>query len=468
MKKIIEEATAQFKQNMEALCENIDQEKPSPGMLSNLTEALKVSSSQASRHAIQSYLESLDSKKKVLVVGEKTYRLKGPSARELITFFGKITFSRNLYQEDRGGQAFIPVDRQVGISGRSATPEVRGSVLYASAHATPEEVTQLFGKVALFDISATAVKNIIRKADDTFAEHEDEIMAAIHEGEEVPQEAVTLVASIDGANVLLNEPGGRKGRPQERPGEKESGASSYRNAMVGATSFYGGATSKKEGPKRFLSRYTAQMPEAGFPAFRERFATEIDHAESLIGEDAKKILLCDGARPLWKYLNESPRFADYECLLDFHHAMEHLSKAAEAIFGKGTAGAQKWYRRWRANFLEKENTGKSLIRSIDRYCNERKLSQSRKSVLARARTFFSRNESLMRYAEFRENGWPIGSGPVEAACKVVVKQRLCRSGMRWSREGGQRILNLRSIVKSGRWDAFWETTRRYEELEMVA
>lgn len=62
----------------------------------------------------------------------------------------------------------------------------------------------------------------------------------------------------------------------------------------------------------------------------------------------------------------------------------------------------------------------------------------------------------MTYADFRRRGLPIGSGPVEAACKSVVKTRMCRSGMRWSREGGQKILNLRVVVKSDRWDGFWK------------
>ncbi|MBN2211618.1 MAG: hypothetical protein JW709_09510 [Sedimentisphaerales bacterium] len=60
---------------------------------------------------------------------------------------------------------------------------------------------------------------------------------------------------------------------------------------------------------------------------------------------------------------------------------------------------------------------------------------------------------------------PIGNGPVEAACKTIVKTRLCRSGMRWSRVGGQRILSLRTYVKSRRWDSFW---RHYLNLRQSA
>ncbi|MDF1547693.1 MAG: hypothetical protein P1P88_07710 [Bacteroidales bacterium] len=63
----------------------------------------------------------------------------------------------------------------------------------------------------------------------------------------------------------------------------------------------------------------------------------------------------------------------------------------------------------------------------------------------------------MDYARFIENGWPIGSGVIEAACKSVVKQRMCRSGQRWSRKGGQSVLSLRAYVKSGRWEEFWKS-----------
>jgi len=68
----------------------------------------------------------------------------------------------------------------------------------------------------------------------------------------------------------------------------------------------------------------------------------------------------------------------------------------------------------------------------------------------------------MQYAHYIEKGWPIGSGEIEAACKSSVKQRMCHSGQRWSIKGGQAILNLRAIVKSKRWEGFWnELTERY-------
>ncbi len=61
----------------------------------------------------------------------------------------------------------------------------------------------------------------------------------------------------------------------------------------------------------------------------------------------------------------------------------------------------------------------------------------------------------MDYARYHTSGLIISSGPVEAAAKTIVGHRLKRSGMRWTRQGGQQILNLRVLVQSKRWDAFW-------------
>ena len=103
-----------------------------------------------------------------------------------------------------------------------------------------------------------------------------------------------------------------------------------------------------------------------------------------------------------------------------------------------------------------------MLRSLDYYERTARLSKSRRAALDAERTFFARNGHRMDYARFRRNGWPIGSGPVEAACKSVVKARLCRSGMRWSPSGGQHILSLRTYVKSDRWNAMWSQYKRIE------
>ena len=68
----------------------------------------------------------------------------------------------------------------------------------------------------------------------------------------------------------------------------------------------------------------------------------------------------------------------------------------------------------------------------------------------------------MNYAQAQEKKYPIGSGVTEAACKTLVKQRLCCSGMRWKEKGAFWILSLRALVlTSDRWRQFWAKLDRY-------
>jgi hypothetical protein len=65
----------------------------------------------------------------------------------------------------------------------------------------------------------------------------------------------------------------------------------------------------------------------------------------------------------------------------------------------------------------------------------------------------------MHYALYLQQGWPIGSGVVEAACKTLVTQRMKQSGMSWGQRGGQAILTLRSLIQSDRWNQAWPLVR---------
>jgi hypothetical protein len=80
-----------------------------------------------------------------------------------------------------------------------------------------------------------------------------------------------------------------------------------------------------------------------------------------------------------------------------------------------------------------------------------------------ALTYF-RNQSQgdrMAYAGLVEQQIPIGSGVTEAACQVLVKQRLCGSGMRWKERGAAAVLSLRCLTYTAeRWSQFWGRIER--------
>ena len=70
--------------------------------------------------------------------------------------------------------------------------------------------------------------------------------------------------------------------------------------------------------------------------------------------------------------------------------------------------------------------------------------------------YLYRNRSRMRYDEYLANGWPIASGPVEGACKNLIKDRMERSGMRWTEQMAEAIVQLRAIYLSGDFDRYWQ------------
>ena len=72
--------------------------------------------------------------------------------------------------------------------------------------------------------------------------------------------------------------------------------------------------------------------------------------------------------------------------------------------------------------------------------------------------YFETHQERMRYAQFRAQGYPIGSGTVESACKRVIGARLKQAGMGWTKSSAQAVLSLRTQLLSGRWEVIWPFT----------
>ena len=77
-------------------------------------------------------------------------------------------------------------------------------------------------------------------------------------------------------------------------------------------------------------------------------------------------------------------------------------------------------------------------------------------------TYFKNHKSKMFYSRHTKDNLPIGSGVTEAACKTVIKQRMCISGSRWKEVGASCVLALRTLkLTTGRWQQFWSYVMRY-------
>jgi hypothetical protein len=93
---------------------------------------------------------------------------------------------------------------------------------------------------------------------------------------------------------------------------------------------------------------------------------------------------------------------------------------------------------------------------------KKKITNEKKAEISKAITYFSNHLHQMNYSEYVSKNMPIGSGVIEAACKVIIKQRMCNSGMKWTDTGAKTVLLLRCFNKTdGKWQQFLNKVMRY-------
>lgn len=142
------------------------------------------------------------------------------------------------------------------------------------------------------------------------------------------------------------------------------------------------------------------------------------------------------------------RRLSWEWVLDFFHVAGYVAKLREALFGTGGHG---WFGRMRHWLRDRTQGVAHVLRSAVQHYNRRRLSQAAQGVFWQAYRYLRRHRRWMGYARYRRLGLPIGSGVTEAACKTVFTQRLKRAGMRWQKDSGQVIVDLRVLHLSGIW-----------------
>jgi hypothetical protein len=469
---ILNAAIDSFKQTLNNICQNSKEKlnKIDSESFALMTKALMEAAKQAGRTGLSNYLKENDTVVANVVHNETTFRFKGTSPKELLTLFGTIAIDRAMYYDEKdGGCYYFPLDEAISIQKNDfATLEVREMILFATASCVPSELSTLLKKCSLCNPSTTAIQNIINKDGEIIEEYSKQLSTNVFQAVVIPQETRAIVASLDGANVLLREAGVKKGRKNIRPVERknQSTSTSYHNAMVGAVSFYGIDTENK--PERLESLYIARMPQEKTVIFKEDFERMVTLIENKYNKQkipVTKVLLTDAHLMIKGFAKENKKLQEYEMLVDFFHTTEHLSKAAEAIYGTNTDLSQHWYDKWRDALKTDIDAPAAIIRSMKGFMTRCKLTENRKKELRTEITFFRKNKRLMKYSDFIARNLPIGSGPIEAAAKTIIKQRMCRSGMRWTREKGQYVLTIRAFVQSGLWNSVWNN---YKELRKTA
>ena len=133
-------------------------------------------------------------------------------------------------------------------------------------------------------------------------------------------------------------------------------------------------------------------------------------------------------------------------VLDIMHVVSYLWAAANALFPEGSREGKHWVQEKLTAML----SGRVgyVIGGLRQILTKQRLRQSVQETLAKVITFFHNHRRWMQYDVYLAAGLPVGTGVVKSACGSVVKHRMEGEGKRWSVEGAEAILALRSLKKS--------------------
>jgi hypothetical protein len=174
------------------------------------------------------------------------------------------------------------------------------------------------------------------------------------------------------------------------------------------------------------------------------------------------IFVSDGERALWEKQREYFPWAIG--VLDIFHVLERLWLAAHCLHPEGSAAAESYVTERFRSLLE--GKVKSVIAGLR--TQARQQAGAKRRTLRRAANYFANNQDHMKYHEYLAQGFPIGSGVAEGACRHVVKDRMEQSGMRWTVAGAQAMLHTRAIYLNGDWEAFHGDRITREQTELYA
>ncbi len=361
-----------------------------------------------------------------------------------MSLFGPIRLWRAYYHGKECGHGHFPWDQQLGLHARKLTLAAEEIAALAGTLTDFDEASQWsLQRMCGFALSESTVERVTEEAGLRLKELLEEGETV---GNGVPYSWHRDARGQTCAYVSLD----ATGVPQQGPG---GALAECRMAYVGKV--YNPVCGERTKPaKPEPARYLAaicDLQKIGLLLRRQATAVGFDNAQ-------QQIALSDGGAGLEDVFRQ--RFPRAEVILDFWHAREHLVKLAHEIFPGNEANRTSWIEA-RSHQLRHEG-GRSVLAILEQFDLSGASATARQSH-AEHLGYFRNHVHKMDYPRYRANGWQIGSGPIEAACKTVVGRRLKQSGMRWGVEGADAVCHLRALHQSEphRWLTFWRNYRQY-------
>lgn len=375
------------------------------------------------RAAVRHVLGGFEAPGTPLFHAGRKWTSKGLIAKIYETPWGEVMLQRHLYQHSGGGRTFCPLESRARIVGGSATPHLARSLAHKYANANARAVVRDLEENHARKLAPSYIADVAQAVAD--AAGEPVLEARAHAPQSAPAQVKSLVLSLDGSCALFCEEG-------------------FKQCMVGTITLY------DQAGERLETIYLGQAPRLGKAEFLARLDEEWQRLCQHYPE-AQRVGISDGARDYEGWLAARTSWQ----ILDFYHASGYLAGAAPGVRRKPSERAT-WLEEACHGLKHESGAAARLAEELAAQVEAGSRTRGAAEALAAASRYFANNLKRMDYAFYGAMHFPIGSGVTEAACKTLVKQRLCGSGMQWTRRGAQTVLTLRALLLStSRWASLW-------------
>lgn len=422
----------------EELAERLAGEQDVNEMESRMRELVKEAAKVGMRQAIEQGEATCGSGEIVCPCGQKAQFVSKRSA-VLWTVFGKVEYQRRYYLCPNCHQGQSPVDQKYGIVPGQTTPTLASLLGMLGVEVSFAEASRLAERFLLFRVSDNTVRkqtegygNAQAQVEKEWIEQaEDEKALQVRERHVEPQPG-RIYASIDGAHV-----------PLQQEWRELKTLCWYQVEKIHPShprKHHGSATGEQSDLQAKAMTYHCDITEAE-QFGRLLWATGLqNHADAY----DEIVFVSDGAVWIWRLVEQY--FPQATQIVDWYHASQYLTPLAETAFGAGTPQAQQWLTQTRTDLWE------GRVQAVIQACRTFLRCPPSRPFAEKAITYYTHNEKRMDYARFRQQGYLIGSGTIESACKQIAAARLKCSGARWTLAGVIATAKARAAWLSQSWD----------------
>lgn len=352
-------------------------------------------------------------------------------SRRLLSWHGEPQLSRRWFRCGCG-RGFAPLDRRLGLDAGATTPRLRQQIAAWAANRPFQQVVDDLRSSRGVAIGESTVERVAVACGERLRTQSEEAGAAYEAGELVEplHQPKTLYLSMDGVYAPLRDPWKKDG---------SAGSLACRGGECKVGMAYEIELDRRGRPRVAWREYTATF--ADIDAFRPQMAALAHRC----GADtaARQVFLADTLACNWTLAADY--FPEAVQIVDWRHAVSHLETVQADFFGETERG-QTWL------VARKEELWEGEAKEVATAILDLPVLPQETAVQADTRrreaAYFKNHQERMRYRFFREKGYQIGTGVMEASCRTVVNQRLDCSGMHWRQETADHMVALRASMLS--------------------